>query len=729
MDKKQEAFLLELISDFKIEAAEHHQAIVNGLLKLEKNPPEPELKELIETVFREIHSLKGASRAVEQRDIEQLCQAMEGVFHLVKQGTLTLTLPMYDALYKASEILGVMLLEVELKEKRIGNNILTQMVKRIEGIQFIKEPPPKIKLQDQPASVHKTQKSISPPISENIFQATEDLNIASSATNIGEKQVSSDTVRIATSKLEVLLREAEEFISVKATLGYYIREIKKRHNKELYALVKDMEQFHRTMSRMVDDLLLDIKTTLLYPFNSLLEIVPKIVRDLGKTYDKEINLSIQGGEIEIDRRILEEIKDPVIHLIRNCIDHGIETPQVRKQLGKSPSGSLSIIIRQSSGREVELLIQDDGCGVDKEKVIQSAVKMGITTADAAGKMTDKEVIALIFRSGVSTSPFITDISGRGLGMAIVAEKVSKLGGSIAMDSTFGMGTTFMITLPVTLSTFRGIMVRVSEQIFIIPTNAVERATRVHPDEIKTVESKQIITHNNESFALVRLGDVLGIPSRKIKNDQVVTIPALILMLAQKRIAFLVDEVMGEQEGIVKNLGPQLVHINNIAGATILGNGRVIPILNIRELMESAAQVSLTGMGAELTDEMETANVQSKYILVAEDSITLRSLLRNIIESFGYQVKTAVDGMEAFQFLKNETFDLVVSDVEMPRLNGFELTAKIRSDKLLADTPVILVTALDSADDRQRGMESGANAYIIKGSFEQSNLIEMIRRLI
>lgn len=709
MDKKQEAFLLELISDFKIEAAEHHQAIVNGLLKLEKKPPVAEHKPLIEIVFREIHSLKGASRAVEQRDIEQLCQAMEGVFHLVKQDKLTLTAPMFDTLYKASEILGVMLLEVELKEKRIGTSILTQLVKKIEGLQLIK-----------PVSVN------SP---DTIPVVTQDIQIAPSTSNASEKQLSGDTVRIATSKLGVLLREAEEFISVKATLGFYIREIKKRHDKELLPLVKDMEQFHRSMSRMVDDLLLDIKTTLLYPFSTLLEIVPKIVRDLSKTYEKEINLSIHGGEIEIDRRILEEIKDPLIHLIRNCIDHGIETPQVRKQSGKSPSGSLSIAIRQSSGREVELLIRDDGAGVDPARVIQSAVKMGITTADAAARMSEKEVSALIFRSGVSTSPFITDISGRGLGMAIVAEKTSKLGGSISVDSVPGMGTTFIITLPVTLSTFRGIIVRISEQLFIIPTTAVERAVRIQPDKIKTAGSKQIITHNNDSFALVRLGDVLGMPSRKLKNDQIVTIPALILVLAQKRIAFMVDEVIGEQEGIVKNLGPQLIHVRNIAGATILGNGRVIPILNPRELMESAALVSSSGIATDSEGEMETASVQSKYILVAEDSITLRSLLRNIIESFGYQVKTAVDGMEAFQFLKNETFDLVVSDVEMPGLNGFDLTTKIRSDKLLADTPVILVTALDSASDRQRGMESGANAYIVKGSFEQSNLIEMIRRLI
>lgn len=726
MDKKQEAFLLELLADFKIEGAEHHQAIVNGLLELEKNPGETTLKELIETTFREIHSMKGAARAVNQVEIERLCQTIESVFHLAKQGSLTFSTPMFDVLYKAVDLLGVMLSEVDMKEKSIGANTLLQLMKRIDSLQHIKNAPPEMVFSNPTPIVPTVAEKISSPPPK---QPIPELPAEPVAKVYPEKQAPSDTVRISTSKLGVLLREAEEFISVKATLGFFIKEIKKKQYKEQATLVKEMEQFHRTMSRLADDLLLDIKTTLLYPFSTLLEIVPKIVRDLGKTYNKEIQLSINGGEIEIDRIILEEIKDPLIHLIRNCIDHGIETADTRKLAGKAPSGNLEITIRQVSGRNVELHIHDDGAGVDKEKVIQSAIKMGIVTNETAIRMTDKEAYSLIFRSGISTSPFITDLSGRGLGMAIVSEKVSKLGGSIAMDSIPGKGTAFIISLPVTLSTFRGILVQASEQLFIIPTTAVERAIRVNKQDIKSVESKQIITQNNESFALVRLGDVLGLNQRKPKENEVHLMPVLILALAQKRIAFMVDEVLGEQEGMVKNLGPQLVHVRNIAGATVLGNGRVIPILNIHELMESAAKAVQITAHVDPSGEEGLVEARPKYILVAEDSITLRSLLRNIIESAGYFVKTAVDGMDAFQFLKNETFDLVVSDVEMPRMNGFDLTAKIRGDKKLADTPVILVTALDSDDDRQRGMESGANAYIIKGSFEQSNLLEMIRRLI
>ncbi len=730
MDRKQEAFLLELLAEFKIEAAEHHQAIISGLLELEKSPAPPALKTLIETVFREIHSMKGAARAVNQGEIERLCQAMESVFHLAKQGTLTLSASMYDILYKVVDTLGVLLSEIDASEKSIGANRIVQLTKQIEVILNTRdlkgeEPASNTLPVVDAGTKEKTAGPSAKPIPMPVFETPVHPVLLGKV----EKPLSPDTVRISTAKLGVLLREAEEFISAKATLGYLINEVAKKRDKEMQPVVKEMEQFHRSMARMIDDHLIDIKTTLLSPFSTILEIIPKIVRDLEKAFDKQVVLTIQGEEIEIDRRILEEMKDPLIHLIRNCVDHGLETPDTRKRAGKATAGSLMITITKLSGLDVELHIRDDGAGINRASVLQSAIKMGMVTSESALQMTDQEIFPLIFRSGISTSSFITDISGRGLGMAIVAEKIAKLGGSISVDSSHGQGTSFNISLPVTLATFRGILVRVNEQMFIIPTTAVEKAIRVRKEEVKSVETKQIIIYNGESLALVRVGDVLGIPERKSKLENMLPMPVLILAMVQKRIAFVVDEVLGEHEGMVKTLGPQLAHIRNISGATILGNGRIIPILNIPELMESAAQVRQTLAEAETDNYEGTREARERYILVAEDSITLRALLRNIIESAGYIVKTAVDGMEAFQFLKNETFDLVVSDVEMPRMNGFDLTVRIRDDKRLSELPVILVTALDSPDDRQRGMEAGANAYIVKSSFEQSNLLEMIKRLL
>ena len=813
MNKDQEAFLLELLGDFKIEAVEHQQAIVSGLLDIEKNTDPTIIKKQVEVIFREIHSLKGAARAVNQLDIERLCMGMESVFHELKKENLVLTPSSFDELYKASDTLDLMLSEIDSKQKKVQPSDVTNLVKSLGGISRNVKPQPKISLNSLKL-VEKANPVVDPPIDQALPGAllanlepkagiaVIEIKPAEIEANPIEAKVpdvkpeilvdkptgkpiekpiekpverisDKETVRVATSKLYNLLRQAEEMIAIKSALAHYVVELqdnanaysawsrkisnsnpfftginkselgddvieflgrdkdfRKKHEEDLFGFEKKLARFQRVTSRMIDDLLIDIKTTLLYPFSSLLVIVPKIVRDLSKEYGKEIDLQIDGGEIEIDRRILEEIKDPLIHLIRNCIDHGIELPQARVKAGKEAKGVLKIQIKQDADRNISLQISDNGRGIQREKVISSAIKTGLIKPEDAQFMSDKEVAMLIFGSGVSTSPFITDISGRGLGMAIVAEKVVKLGGNIHLESVAGEGSTFTILLPQTLAIFKGILIKASEQYFIIPTTVVVKAFRVNIADIKTVESKKTIIFNHETVALVSLSDVLNLPVRRMKKNKETLLRVLLISAAQKKLALVVDDVLGEHEGMIKDLGPQLLHVTNIAGATLLGDGRIVTILHIPELIESASHTTKTiEFVAEDSADGTKTEVQQKNILVAEDSITIRSMLRNFLESAGYAVKTAVDGQEAHGFLQEEKFDLVVSDIEMPHMTGFELTAKIREDKNLSDLPVILVTALESADDRQRGMDLGANAYIVKSSFEQSNLVETIRRLI
>ncbi len=813
MNKDQEAFLLELLGDFKIEAVEHQQAIVSGLLDIEKNTDPTIIKKQVEVIFREIHSLKGAARAVNQLDIERLCMGMESVFHELKKENLVLTPSSFDELYKASDTLDLMLSEIDSKQKKVQPSDVTNLVKSLGGISRNVKPQPKISLNSLKL-VEKANPVVDPPIDQALPGAllanlepkagiaVIEIKPAEIEANPIEAKVpdvkpeilvdkptgkpiekpiekpverisDKETVRVATSKLYNLLRQAEEMIAIKSALAHYVVELqdnanaysawsrkisnsnpfftginkselgddvieflgrdkdfRKKHEEDLFGFEKKLARFQRVTSRMIDDLLIDIKTTLLYPFSSLLVIVPKIVRDLSKEYGKEIDLQIDGGEIEIDRRILEEIKDPVIHLIRNCIDHGIELPQARVKAGKEAKGVLKIQIKQDADRNISLQISDNGRGIQREKVISSAIKTGLIKPEDAQFMSDKEMAMLIFGSGVSTSPFITDISGRGLGMAIVAEKVVKLGGNIHLESVAGEGSTFTILLPQTLAIFKGILIKSSEQYFIIPTTVVIKAFRVNIADIKTVESKKTIIYNHETIALVSLSDVLNLPVRRMKKNKETLLRVLLISAAQKKLALVVDDVLGEHEGMIKDLGPQLLHVTNIVGATLLGDGRIVTILHIPELIESASHTTKTiEFVADDSPDGTKTEVQQKNILVAEDSITIRSMLRNFLESAGYAVKTAVDGQEAHGFLQEEKFDLVVSDIEMPHMTGFELTAKIREDKNLSDLPIVLVTALESADDRQRGMDLGANAYIVKSSFEQSNLVETIRRLI
>ena len=722
MAKSQEEFFRELLADFKIEAAEHQEAIIKGMLQLEKHPSAADYQLIVETTFRELHSLKGASRAVNQNNIEKLCQSMENVFHQLKDGKAALNPQMFELLFKGVDVLNGFLLADQPEQKMNQGGNLAQLLKAIDNLLLANSI-------SQPSIV--VQKLVPFPIEPEtpagIFH--EQPALGPKEPIVVEPHALKETVRVATTKLNRLLMQAEEFIMAKATLLYLTQEIERINHPQLQVIQRDLDRFNHSFTRMVDEMLFDIKTTLLFPFSSLTDIVPRIVRDLGKEFGKEINLTITGAETEIDRRILEEMKDPLIHLIRNCIDHGIEKPEDRIKNGKTALGALEINITQESGRKVEMIILDDGIGINRERLKESAIKNGIVSHEVLKQMSDKEILSLILRSGITTSPIITDLSGRGLGMAIVAEKIDALGGSISIDSITGKGTKFVISLPVTLSTFRGIVVKVCNQLFVVPTLAVERALRIKSNDIRYVESKPFLSHNDGHIALMNLAEVLQISGQSQKQNIDNHILVLIVALGYRKIGFFVDEVIGEQEGIVKDLGPQLVHVRNISGATVLGNGQVIPILNVPDLIDSAVNTKSTHNIFEQNRESTDSISSQQRILIAEDSITSRALLRNILETAGYYVKTAVNGLEAFQSLQGDQFDLVVSDVEMPGMNGFELTAKIKNDSRFSHLPVILVTSLSSDYDKHLGLIAGANAYIIKGNFEQSNLVETIQRLI
>ncbi len=529
--------------------------------------------------------------------------------------------------------------------------------------------------------------------------------------------ISVETVRIPISKLDPLLLQAEGMIQAKLAGNQRAAELREIEDaltswktewekwktvsstqqgempewattrlqmisKKVSSVSRSFTQDQRALHHMIDDHLDAMKQVLMLPVSTLVEIFPRLVRDIGRDQGKEIDLAIRGADIEIDKRILEEIKDPLIHLVRNCVDHGIEQPIERQRRGKPERGNISLIFSARDNRQVDVLITDDGAGIDLEQVRSAAIRSGIIPAGEARKLDVKQTLSLIFESGISTSEIITDISGRGLGLAIVRDKVQKLGGLVSVDSQIGSGTSFHLVLPLTLATFRGVLVRALTHLFVLPSSHVERAIRVNIDEIKTIENRETLELDGHILSLVRLSKVLELPqrnngasaSRHLEKSTAAAnkISVLILSSAEKRIAVQVDEVLAEEEVLVKGLGSQLRRVRNIAGATVLGAGTVVPVLNIADLIESAVRPG--AIAAPITLEKGPAN--KTRILVAEDSITARTLLKNILETGGYQVATAVDGADAFTQLRSGDFELVVSDVDMPRMSGFELTTKI-----------------------------------------------------
>jgi two-component system chemotaxis sensor kinase CheA len=559
---------------------------------------------------------------------------------------------------------------------------------------------------------------------------------------VSARTKSAETVRISLLKLDPLLQQAEEFIGAKKSIRQRITELQEINTSIAGSKLEGvLSEFTHSMERdqyyldiLVDNHLESMRQVLLLPVSSMIAVFPGMVRKISHEQNKEIDFIIRGEELEIDKRILEELKDPLIHLIRNSIDHGIDKPDERILQNKPPHGTITLAFTARESGMIEVMLSDDGKGINSDKVLKAAIKSGNLSAKEAEKLDLKEILALIYKSGVSTSSIITDMSGRGLGLSIVLEKAEKLNGRISVESEAGKGTTFRIFLPMTLATFRGILVRITDLLYILPTLNVERVMKVKPEQIKTIGNHETVRIDEEIISVVDLGEVLGLPDNMHagsdnfepepgKSDQ---IQIVILVSAEQRIAFKVDEVIDEQQVLVKGLGKLLVRVKNISGATILGSGKVVPVLHISDLIKSALNVRAK---KQVDKSGEKRHEKIKKILVADDSITSRTLIKNILETAGYQVLTAVDGTDAYTKARSNEFDLIISDVDMPRMNGFEFIKKVRNDVKLKEVPVIIVTSLGSQEDHERGIEVGADAYIIKSNFDQTNLLEIIKKLI
>ena len=775
-------------------------------------------KEIVEVIFREAHSLKGAARSVNFADIEQVCQAMESLFAALKRGEMPLALPLFDLLNDATDVVNRLL--------SLTDTALTTADRA--GVQAIKEKlvdAAKGKLPSPAAKKPGEEKNNAPPQSDFLPPGEREADVApdlvpgtrspekhcpqaaggegegaglpgAAPENVERKlpeappvqgadkgDAGSETIRISAAKLESLLLKAEELVTAKlaarrqatlarelntlfdtwkkqwakfssevrpagertaekpgvfsrsgfsasATIEEFIewnQHFSRNMETRLLGFRKNAEEDSRFIGGMVDNLLVDMKHVMMLPFSAVLATFPRLVRDIAREQGKEIDFALEGGDIEIDKRILQEIKDPLNHLVRNSIDHGIEVSEARKQKAKPEKGSLKIMVAQKDSGKVEIRVIDDGAGINIDRIKGSALKQGLITEAQAAAMSREEAQALIFESGVTTSALITTVSGRGLGMAIVREKIGKLGGTVSIQTAPDQGTTISILLPLSLATFRGILVQTGGQLFVVPTMHVEAVQNIAWQEVQTVENRETIPLNGKAVSLVRLDQVLELPPKPSAGDEAL-LCVMVLSAGDKYLAFAIDEMLYEDEILLKSLGNQLARVRNIAGATVLGTGRVVPILNVADLIKSALQISAGSVrGAAAEKGQREKKAQS--ILVVEDSITARTLFVNILETAGYQVTSAVDGIDGFIKLGEGEFDLVVSDIEMPRMNGFELTAKIRADKRRGEIPVVIVTSLESAEDKKRGIEVGANAYLVKSSFDQSNLIEVIQRLI
>jgi two-component system chemotaxis sensor kinase CheA len=444
-----------------------------------------------------------------------------------------------------------------------------------------------------------------------------------------------------------------------------------------------------------------------------------MVHDLAQAAGKEVDLHIEGGAVELDRSVHEGLKDPLRHLVRNAIDHGAEPPAERQAAGK-PARARITVAAVLRGSQVEVTVADDGRGIDLEGLRRQADKRGVEVPRDA-----EELARLVFRPGLSTAPLITDVSGRGMGLDVVKSRVESLHGTVAVAFTPGRGTSFTLAVPLTLTTLRALLVSVGSQTFALADSHVRRLVRVDPTQLRWVEGREMAALGGPPLPVVALAELLGLPGAPPRSGA--RLPGLIIAAGPRQVVLVVEELLAAQEIVVKNLGARIRRVPYVSGATLLPSGQIALVLNAAHLIRRAlAQTPGRGIGAGVA---AAAPQPRKRVLLVDDSVTTRTLEKSILEAAGYEVAAAADGSAAWQLLHERGADLVVSDVEMPRMDGFALTQAIRESTRFHRLPVVLVTARETEQDKARGIQAGADAYLVKSAFDQKNLLETLAQLL
>ncbi|MBC8162628.1 MAG: hybrid sensor histidine kinase/response regulator [Roseiflexaceae bacterium] len=738
--------LSSFYSQFRDEAAENVRVIGAGLLALDAAELSlGERKEQINAVFRAMHTIKGSARLLGFEAAGQVAHACEHLLDGVRAGQRELTRALADELLRAGDAI-LELVHAQL-DNRLAHVEVSSVLLALERVTGPGDEP----VAELPAAPAPPVLTAAPPLDEGMARRP--------------RTASRQTVRVRVDRLDKLLNLAGELavgqqvqsthllaledlratavqqqralVGLERALGRlrfsaqeqgiiegHLNGALNRGEQALRQFKGQAEHFARHVNEtklLVEDLEQEVMAVRLVPFSILTANLPRAVRDLARETGKEIALVLEGETTELDRKVIEVLGDPIVHMLRNAADHGIEPPNERERAGKPAQGTITVHAR-AVGSHAHLSISDDGRGMDAQALRESAIRKGLLSVELAERLSEHESLELIFLPGFSTALMITDISGRGVGMDVVRTNVLELDGQVQIESQLGQGTTITLVLPLTLVTTRVLLVDVGAHTFALPATACQGTVWVYPDNVRMVEGRAVIHHEGRYTPVLRLADLLDVAGARAFPAAQRT-PS-VLIGSSRPLALLVDRLVDEREVVVKPIGVLMEQQRRYSGAIQFGDGRLILMLNPTTLAQVARGMALVTRVA-----ARDAAVRRSRLLVADDSFTTRELISSILESAGYEVATAVDGLDALDKLRGASYDLVVSDVEMPRVDGFQLTARLRQELGLRELPVVIVTSLASEAHRRQGLEAGAQAYIVKSQFDQSNLLETIRQLL
>jgi two-component system chemotaxis sensor kinase CheA len=728
--------LTAFYAQFRDETAENVRVLGDGLLAMESAPDEAARRVEVDRVFRAMHTVKGSARMLGFEPVGRLAHAMESALGELRQGRRALDRALADALLRGGDaLITLAAAALEGRPSEVDIAALTAAL----AVTAPEEPPPAAH-SPAPALPNAPAPPAPPPsrprqtVRVRVDRLDRMLNLAGElavglqvldnhAEQLQVLQELAGRQRRALAALEAELDRLRFSPAQRQALDRRIEALSEASGEAQALVQRQAESFGRHGAQhnlLVKDLEQEVMAARLLPIATLYAGLPRAVRDLAQATGKEVRLELRGESVELDRKVLELVNDPLLHLVRNAVDHGLELPDERVAAGK-PAQGLVAVSAEAVGGEVRLVIADDGRGMDPRQLRERAVRLGLVAAEAASLLSDAEALDLTFLPGFSTAAAVTDISGRGVGMDVARTNIAELGGQVRVESQPGLGTRIVLTLPLTLVTTRVLLVRAGSATFALPAASCRGATWVHSAELRALGDHPTVEREGATLAVLPLAELLGVEAtRPFAVDG--RAPAVVVGGTKRPVALLVDALLDEREAVVKPLGALLARQRNYGGAVQLGDGSLVLLINPVALAQGVRPADRAAQPAR-------APRPRSRLLVVDDSFTTRELIRSILQSAGYEVTVAVDGADGLAKLRAAPFDLVMSDVEMPRLDGFQLAASVRAGVVGRDVPVVLVTSLASDEHRRRGLEAGASAYIVKSQFSQDSLLDVVRQLL
>ena len=761
----------EIMEDFLIEAFELIEQIDHDLVELEANPED---LELLNRIFRVAHTVKGSSSFLNFDVLTELTHHMEDVLNKARKGELKITPDIMDVVLESVDMMKGLLESIRDNGSDAAagidiKNICASLTQISEGEapsaapeapaaapapEPVKEPEPAapaeeaapevsdaelsklsdseveaeierlLKVRKAEDQARRASKGIAPKSPEEIAPATSaapapaakpapsrerdaDKKVPAASSNSAVAQ--EQTIRVEVKRLDHLMNLIGELVLGKNRLLKIYDDVEERYEGEKF--LEELNQVVSSLSLVTTDIQLAVMKTRMLPIAKVFNKFPRMIRDLSRELGKQIDLEISGEETELDKSIVEEIGDPLVHIIRNSCDHGIEDPETRKAMGK-PEKGLVQLKAYNEGNHIVVEIVDDGKGLDADMLKAKSIEKGIITEREADAMSEKEAFGLIFKPGFSTAAKVTNVSGRGVGMDVVKTNIEKLNGIIDIESEVGKGTVMKLKIPLTLAIIQSLLVGTQEEFYAIPLASVLETVRVPIDDIYTIDGKNVLRLRDEVLSLVRLSDVFGVNKVFDGGDQTYVV---IIGVAEAKLGIIVDTLVGQEEIVIKSMGDYLQNIPGIAGATIRGDGRVTLIIDVGAMMEMAKDIKVN-IRAEMEDSTKAKEKPSDYkVLIVDDSKMDRTIMQKSLEPIGVTIIEATNGVEALNIIKSgeHAFDAVLIDIEMPRMDGYTLAGEIRKYSKYRTLPLIAVTSRTSKTDRLRGVEVGMTEYITK----------------